>query len=248
MFRIESIIIQLILSLIWLAEASAGTRDIPSKKPLYLMIGKFYGYKESVSVEKEVVKCYDVMDWGKEDTLSTPVDWKGEKYQVRLFRWEDSSFVFERRYYTNERGRREINWGDYDTSMVRNLGVPEAFRKDKQLYIYTIMRLVNTYAEGDLNSDGKKDLVIVLGDTTRTKLPYIDYVLEIYEQEADDKYSRKFSYGFSDIEVGKVTIQDANGDKEPDVILWTRSRGASGWSETARIFSRIEIDNLLRGR
>ncbi len=239
--RIKYVITLLTLISILTGQSNSNKAAKPERGELYTIIGQLYGYRESPIIKPGVVMCYDSMDWDIRDTINAPGDWKGEKYEVREYRWKDSSFVFERRYYTNETGKKQIHREDYDYSRTRNLELPEVFFQIPQMAFIAGMRTTKAYAEGDFNSDGRKDLVIVMGDTTRAKYPkFIDYYLEIWEQKNDGGFSRKFRYDFSDIDVGKVTIQDATGDGRPEVILWTFSGGASGWTEFVDIFSRVK--------
>ncbi|HKZ22554.1 MAG TPA: hypothetical protein VJ165_05055, partial [candidate division Zixibacteria bacterium] len=225
--------------------------SVVTKEQLYRKIGEFEGLEAGVRVEVCKISVYEQIGPNiTEDEQFVKLympDWQGEKYKVKVFKWVDTSFVFEGRYYTNNDTGVGLEYGEYDTSGTRDLKLPDKYSNSTEISNLLKGSMVKAFAEGDLNSDGRLDLVLVYGDSTASTKRYIldedpksDYHLVIFEKADKNKYVKRFTHDvFSKLTlVGKVEIRDVNNDRIPDVILWTFWFGGSASGETAEFFSR----------
>lgn len=240
---------------------SYGIENSPQNKSSYILLSgwAFSGYKAGVIIKPGVIKEYtlltDKMDYHNLTPLDKAFvekhmpDWRGEDYEVQVLKWIDTAFVFAGYYYTNDIDGAEVDENDYDTSGTRDLKLPDRYLRVVEISTLFKRAMVKGYAEGDLNLDGKQDLVLVYGDSTAFTRRHIleddpktDYHLAIFEKQDKNKYEQKLQYDFTSksTEVGKVEIKDVNKDRIPEVILWSRGYGASGWMVSANIFSRIK--------
>lgn len=241
-----------------LGEIDTTTKKETKQKSSYRLLREFSGYKTGVDIKPGEIKTYAVIDkmdynnlsdWDKKFVEKYMPDWKGERYRCALYKWSDTGFVFIDRYYTNSVGEAEVNYEEYDEDGKRNLPLPEKYLKIEEIKSLIDKSMIKSYAESDLNLDGDTDFVIVYHDTTglqqRGHYNFEDDChLVIFEREGNFKYIRRFEFNFPSyhwqVPIGKVEIKDVNKDNLPEVILWEWSKGASGWSIIAIIFTRIK--------
>lgn len=228
--------------------------DNGSHKGSYREIRKFSGFKAEIVVQPQKIIVYDKIDEReKEYLLEDMPNWKGEDYSVKEYEWIDTGFVSVNNYYTNDAAEAKVDAYWYKTSGSRNLKLDKKYLKVREISSLLENSAVKVYAEGDLNSDGEQDLVLVYQDTIGIELqgklpPWLSdatvaaYHLVIFEKQKTGKYVEKFSYDFpsTDILVGETKIMDVNLDNLQDVILWILGYGGSGYSVTAQIFSRVK--------
>lgn len=83
--------------------------------------------------------------------------------------------------------------------------------------------LTESVAVGDLNGDGKPDLVVV--SECNNDCQFYTGVVAVLLGNGDGTFQKSFAYDLLDVEPTSVVIGDVNGDGKPDVVVTNYSGG-----------------------